>query len=207
MQASLAVSRFIDRFNERIGQVSAWAVLVAVFVSAINAIIRKVFGVSSNAWLELQWYLFGAVFMLCAAWTLSVNEHIRIDVVSARLSSRTRNIIELVGHFLFLLPFVALMIYLSVPFFWRSFVSGELSPSAGGLILWPAKALILIGFVLLALQWASEVIKRIAIMRGILADSHASEGAPPIVAEMESLEPPAGVDDASGARSPSSSRP
>jgi len=123
----LAVSRAIDRLNEGIGRVTAWAIVAAVLVSAINAIIRKVFEMSSNAWLELQWYLFGAVFMLCAAWTLRANEHIRIDIVSSRLSYRTRNIVEMIGHLFFLLPFVVVMIYLSTPFFLRSAQSGEVS--------------------------------------------------------------------------------
>jgi TRAP-type mannitol/chloroaromatic compound transport system permease small subunit len=172
----LGISRVIDFLNERIGKITAWAILIAVLVSAINAIIRKVFGTSSNAWLELQWYLFGAVFMLCASWTLKANEHIRIDIVSSRLPNRTRNIIELIGHLLFLAPFVAVMVYLSIPFFIRSFESGEVSTNAGGLLIWPAKGLILLGFILLAFQWLSELIKRIAIMRGRLADEHASGG-------------------------------
>src|SRR4051794_35607584 len=158
----LGVSRTIDALTERIGKISAWAILAAVLVSAVNAIVRKVFGTSSNAWLELQWYLFGAVFMLCAAWTLRDNEHIRIDIVSDRLSKRGRDRIDVLGHLLFLLPFVGLMLYLSVPFFWSASRSGERSASAGGLILWPAKGLILAGFLLLALQGTSELIKRIA---------------------------------------------
>jgi TRAP-type mannitol/chloroaromatic compound transport system permease small subunit len=172
----LGISRVIDSINERIGKITAWAILVAVLVSAINAIIRKVFGTSSNAWLELQWYLFGAVFMLCASWTLKANEHIRIDIVSSRLSQRTRNIIEMIGHLFFLLPFVAVMIYLSLPFFIRSYESGEVSTNAGGLLIWPAKGLILLGFIILGFQWLSETIKRIAIMRGDLDDHHASGG-------------------------------
>src|SRR5829696_7962475 len=106
MGAAIGLARAIDWLNERIGKTVAWAILVAVLVSAVNAIIRKVFGASSNAWLELQWYLFGAVFMLCASWTLRANEHIRIDILSARLSYRTRNIVEMIGHLFFLLPFV-----------------------------------------------------------------------------------------------------
>ena len=172
MEGLLRLSRGIDAVSRAVGRASAWAILAAVLVSAVNAIFRKVFGLSSNAWLELQWYLFGAVFMLCAPWTLVANEHIRIDIISARLSARTRNIIEMIGHFLFLLPFALLMTYLSVPFFWRSYAGGEVSSSAGGLILWPAKILILIGFALLLLQWASEVIKRVAVMRGVIPDSH-----------------------------------
>jgi len=172
----LGISRLIDAANERVGKVTAWAIVVAVLVSAINAIVRKVFGTSSNAWLELQWYLFGAVFMLCASWTLKANEHIRIDIVSNRLTKRRRDWIDIFGHLFFLLPFVAVMIYLSLPFFWRSYTSGEISTNAGGLLIWPAKGLILLGFMLLALQWASELIKRIAIMRGELEDEHAAGG-------------------------------
>jgi TRAP-type mannitol/chloroaromatic compound transport system permease small subunit len=171
--ALLRLSRGIDWVNERIGKTFAWAIVVAVLVSAVNAIIRRFFGVSSNAWLELQWYLFGATFMLCAAWTLKVNEHIRIDIISNKLSKRGRDRIDLMGHFLFLFPFVALMIYLSVPYFWKSYLSGEVSSNAGGLLIWPAKGLILLGFISLGFQWLSEVIKRIAIMRGDLVDEHA----------------------------------
>jgi len=179
------LSRFIDALNTRIGKIAAWAILVAVVVSAVNAFVRKAFGTSSNAWLELQWYLFGAVFMLCAAWTLKDNEHIRIDIVSNRLSKRGRDRIDVFGHLFFLLPFVAVMLYLSAPFFWNAYLSGERSASAGGLILWPAKGLILAGFVLLALQWASELIKRIAIMRGAIEDEHARAGGHHAAAEAE----------------------
>jgi len=176
LTALLQLSRGIDGFSRAIGRFFAWAILAAVIVSALNAIIRKLFGISSNAWLELQWYLFGAVFMFCAPWTLAANEHIRIDIISARLSQRGRNIVEFIGHFFFLLPFALLMTILSVPFFMTSFRSGEVSSSAGGLVIWPAKALILIGFALLLLQWVSEVIKRIAIARGIIEDVHAPIG-------------------------------
>lgn len=176
MAALLRLSRGIDALNRFIGRWAAWAILGAILVSSVNAIVRKVFGISSNAWLELQWYLFGAVFMLCAPWTLAQNEHIRIDIVSTRLSERTRNILEMFGHFVFLLPFALVMTYLSWPFFRMSFESGESSSSPGGLLIWPAKALILVGFVLLLLQWASEVIKRIAIMRGLIEDEHAAAG-------------------------------
>ncbi len=185
MSGLLGFSSAIDRLNERIGQVAAWAIFFAIIVSAVNAIIRKVFGTSSNAWLELQWYLFGAVFMLCASWTLKANEHIRIDIVSNRLSKRGRDRIDIFGHLFFLLPFVAVMLYLSAPFFWNAYLSGERSASAGGLILWPAKGLILAGFILLALQWASELIKRIAIMRGVIEDEHARTGGHHAAAEAE----------------------
>ncbi|MBZ6076888.1 TRAP transporter small permease subunit [Microvirga puerhi] len=177
MTAFLKLSQAIDSLNERLGKTVAWAIVVAIVVSAVNAIIRRVFGVSSNAWLELQWYLFGAVFMLCAPWTLKVNEHIRIDIVSNALSKRQRDWVDLFGHVFFLMPFVAIMLYLSVPYFSRSFQSGEVSSNAGGLLIWPAKGLILLGFTFLFLQWLSELIKRIAIMRGDLADEEAGHSA------------------------------
>ena len=187
MTALLGLSRVIDSINERLGKVAAWAIVVAILVSAINAIIRRIFGVSSNAWLELQWYLFGAVFMLCAAWTLRVNEHIRIDIVSSRLSKRGRDTIDLIGHLFFLLPFVALMLYLSIPYFIGSYRSGEVSSNAGGLLIWPAKGLILLGFLSLAFQWLSELIKRIAIMKGELVDEHDHAGHHSAEAEAERL--------------------
>jgi TRAP-type mannitol/chloroaromatic compound transport system permease small subunit len=183
--APLGLARAIDWFNERVGKITAWAILVAVLVSSVNAIIRKVFGTSSNAWLELQWYLFGAVFMLCASWTLKENEHIRIDIFSNKLTKRGRDRIDIFGHLLFLLPFVAVMIYLSLPFFLRSYESREVSTNAGGLLIWPAKGLILLGFVLLGLQWLSELIKRIAIIRGELEDVHAPAGGHGAAAEAE----------------------
>jgi TRAP-type mannitol/chloroaromatic compound transport system permease small subunit len=175
--ALIGLSRVIDSINERIGKIAAWAIVVAILVSAINAIIRRLFGVSSNAWLELQWYLFGAVFMLCAAWTLKVNEHIRIDIISNKLSKRGRDTIDLIGHLFFLLPFLALMIYLCFPYFLNSYRSGEVSSNAGGLLIWPAKGLILLGFISLAFQWLSELIKRVAIMNGQLVDEHDHAGA------------------------------
>ncbi|MCB8820974.1 TRAP transporter small permease subunit [Microvirga rosea] len=170
MTALLKLSQAIDGLNERLGKVVAWAIVVAILVSAINAIIRRIFGVSSNGWLELQWYLFGAVFMLCSPWTLKANEHIRIDIVSNTLSKRKRDLVDIFGHLFFLFPFVTIMLWLSVPYFIRSFQSGEVSSNAGGLLIWPAKGLILLGFIFLFLQWLSELIKRVAIMRGDLAD-------------------------------------
>jgi TRAP-type mannitol/chloroaromatic compound transport system permease small subunit len=149
---------------------------ISRLISAINAIIRKVFGTSSNAWLELQWYLFGAVFMLCSSWTLKANEHIRIDILSSRLSKRGRDSIDVFGHLFFLAPFVIVMVYLSFPFFIRSYQSGEVSTNAGGLAIWPAKGVILLGFILLGFQCLSELIKRIAIMRGDLVDEAAALG-------------------------------
>jgi len=170
MAGLLALSRAIDRINEAIGKTVAWAILLAILVSAGNAVIRKTFNMSSNAWLELQWYLFGAAFMLAAAYTLKQNEHIRIDIVYGMFSRRVQHWIDLLGHLLFLMPFVLLMIFYFIPYVSLSFRSGEMSSSAGGLILWPAKALLLIGFVQLGLQGVSEIIKKIAIMRGDLED-------------------------------------
>lgn len=168
MKALLSLARAIDRVNGWIGRVFAWLVLAAVLVSAGNAIIRKSFNISSNAWLELQWYLFGAVFLLCAAWTLRENEHVRVDVLSATLSARGRAIIDLVLHVLFLMPFVVLMVWLSWPFFISSFLSGEQSSNAGGLIRWPAKLWVLLGFISFAAQGISEIIKRSAQLSGAL---------------------------------------
>jgi TRAP-type mannitol/chloroaromatic compound transport system permease small subunit len=176
MGGLLALSRMIDAVTAFIGRHIIWLILAAILVSAVNAIIRKAFDISSNAWLELQWYLFGAVFMLAAAYTLQKNEHIRIDIISGRLSQNTRNGIDIAGHVLMLLPFTALMIYESVPFVLYALRSGEMSGSAGGLIIWPARAFVLAGFFLLFLQGISELIKRIAVMRGLIPDPHAGQG-------------------------------
>lgn len=166
MNVLLAISRTIDRMNTLIGRSVAWLILIAVLVSAGNAIIRKALDISSNAFLELQWYLYGAAFMLAAAYTLLRNEHVRIDVVSSLLSARARNWIDLGGHIFFLLPFAFVMAYLSWPFFLTSFLSGEVSGNAGGLTLWPAKLLLPAGFILLAAQGISEIIKRALIVSG-----------------------------------------
>ncbi|MDO9418655.1 TRAP transporter small permease subunit [Pararhizobium sp.] len=170
MYPLLVISRSIDRVTEIIGKSVSWLILLAVLVSAGNAIIRKIFNMSSNAWLEAQWYLFGGAFMLAAAYTLSQNEHIRIDVVYAKFSRRTQHWIDLLGHILFLMPFVLLMLYYLVPYVLMSYRSQEGSSSAGGLIVWPAKAILLFGFLLLAFQGVSEIIKKIAIMTGDLED-------------------------------------
>ncbi|WEX86848.1 TRAP transporter small permease subunit [Sinorhizobium garamanticum] len=170
MKPLLGFSRLIDTITENIGKAVGWLILVAVLVSAGNAVIRKIFNMSSNAWLEAQWYLFGAAFMFAAAYTLSQNEHIRIDVVYGSFSRRVQHWIDLFGHVFFLMPFVLLMLYYLVPYVRMSYVSGEGSSSAGGLIIWPAKAILLIGFILLALQGVSEIIKKIAIMTGNMDD-------------------------------------
>ena len=170
MGGLLALSRGIDRLNEFIGKRVGWLILVSILVSAGNAVIRKAFNVSSNAWLELQWYLFGAAFMLAAAYTLKQNEHIRIDIIYGMFSRRVQHWIDLLGHILFLMPFVLLMVYFFVPYTLFSFRSGEVSNNAGGLIVWPAKAILLAGFTLLAIQGVSEIIKKIAVMRGLIED-------------------------------------
>lgn len=172
MQSLLRLSTVIDRITVAIGQSVSWLILAAVLISAGNAIVRKAFDTSSNAWLEMQWYLFAAVFLLAASYTLQRNDHIRIDVVSNMLSKSVRNWIDLLGHFLMLMPFVLLIIYHAIPFVLTSYAQQESSANAGGLIVWPAKALILAGFALLALQGVSEIIKRIAIMQGLIPDPH-----------------------------------
>ncbi|RWM41180.1 TRAP transporter small permease subunit [Mesorhizobium sp.] len=170
MAGLLALSGTIDRINEFIGRWISWLILLAILVSAGNAVIRKALDISSNAWLELQWYLFGAAFMLAAAYTLKQNDHIRIDIVYGMFSRRMQHWIDLFGHVFFLMPFVVLMVIYFVPYVSLSFHSGEMSTNAGGLIVWPAKAILLVGFFLLALQGLSEIIKKIAIMRGDMED-------------------------------------
>lgn len=170
MAALLSLARLIDQLNEIVGKWVSWAILAAVLISAINAIVRKTLNTSSNAWLELQWYLYGAAFLLAAAYTLKQNEHIRIDIVYGAFSRRVQHWIDLLGHIFFLMPFILLMIYYFVPYFLLSFRSGEVSTNAGGLIIWPAKLLLLVGFSLLGLQGISEIIKKIAIMRGEMDD-------------------------------------
>ena len=170
MNGLLALSRGIDRVNTVIGRNVSWLILLAIFVSAINAVIRKAFSISSNAWLELQWYLYGGAFLLAAAYTLLENEHIRIDIVFGAWSRRVQHWIELLGHIFFLMPFVLLTLWLTWPWLARSYRTGEMSMNAGGLILWPAKALLFAGFVLLLLQGISEIIKKIAVMRGLIDD-------------------------------------
>ena len=172
----LKLSRAIDAVNFRIGKVLSWLILIVVIISAANATVRKVFDMSSNAWLELQWVLFGAIFLLCSPWTLLSNEHIRIDIVNNMLPKRWRDGIDIFGHLFFLLPLTIVMIITSVPFFLRSFELNEQSMNAGGLPQWPAKSLILIGFVLLFFQGISELIKRIAVMRGLIPDPYSSGG-------------------------------
>jgi TRAP-type mannitol/chloroaromatic compound transport system permease small subunit len=170
MRVLIRLSAIIDAVNEFIGKWISWLILASILVSAGNAIIRKVFDVSSNAWLELQWYLFGAAFLAAAAYTLKQNEHIRIDIVYGMWPRRVQHWIDLLGHVLFLMPFALLMVFYLIPYVHLSYVSGEVSTNAGGLIIWPAKAMLLAGFFLLAWQGVSEIIKKIAVMAGNMDD-------------------------------------
>jgi TRAP-type mannitol/chloroaromatic compound transport system permease small subunit len=166
----LQLSRLIDRLSEFIGRWVAWLVLVAVLISAVNAIIRKAFGTSSNAFLEIQWYLFAAVFLLAAGYTLLRQEHVKIDVVLGHFSKRTQIMVEIFGLVCFLLPFVVVMVDLVWPLVVKAYNTGEMSQNAGGLIRWPVFALVPAGFALLGLQGLSELIKRIAFLMGLTDD-------------------------------------
>ena len=166
MEFFLRLSRLIDALNERVGKAVYWLVLAMVLISAGNAIIRKVFSMSSNAWLELQWYLFSAVFLLASGYTLLRNEHVRIDILAGRLSPKAQAGIEVMGTLLFLLPMTVMLTILSWPYFVRSYVDHEVSGSAGGLVLWYARILLPAGFLLLSLQGVSELIKRVAFIAG-----------------------------------------
>jgi TRAP-type mannitol/chloroaromatic compound transport system permease small subunit len=173
LKSLLPLTRVIDAINAWLGRHIAWLILLAVVVSTVNATVRKIFDMSSNAWLELQWILFSAVFLLCSPWTLLANEHIRIDILNNLFPNWLRNIIDVIGHAFFLLPLTIVMILTGVPFFLTSFATNEQSWNTGGLPQWPTKALVPIAFALLFIQALSELIKRIAIMRGLLADPHA----------------------------------
>jgi TRAP-type mannitol/chloroaromatic compound transport system permease small subunit len=168
MNLLLKFSRLIDWISNWIGRLAIWLVLAAVLISAGNAIMRKAFNVGSNAYLEIQWYLFAAVFMLGAAYVLLHNGHVRIDFISARLGKRTNAVIDALGIAFFLIPLCVILIDLSWPFFMRTYLSGEMSENAGGLIRWPVVLLIPVGFGFLLLQAVSELIKRIAFLTGHL---------------------------------------
>ncbi len=170
MKLLLRFSRLVDALNDRIGHVLYWLVLAAVLVSSVNAVLRYTFSISSNAWLELQWYLFGAVFLLCAGYTLLHNEHIRIDVIAGRLSRRAQTWIDIFGIIFFLLPMAWIIMRLSWPIFVLAYESNEMSGNAGGLIRWPARLFIPVGFFLLGLQAISELIKRFAFLMGLIPD-------------------------------------
>ncbi len=171
MKLLLGLSRAIDALNERVGHLAYWLILIMVLVSAANASSRYALSIASNAWLELQWYLFSAVFLLCAGYTLLHNEHIRIDVVASRLSRRTQIWIDVFGLIFFLLPISVYMMWSSWPIFMNAWNSGEVSASAGGLIRWPARLLVPMGFFLLTLQGLSELVKRSATLMGLIPDT------------------------------------
>ncbi|WP_322994921.1 TRAP transporter small permease subunit [Castellaniella sp.] len=166
MKILLKVAGGIDALNSLVGRGVTWLVLIVAVISAGNAVMRKLFNLSSNAWLELQWYLFGAIFLLAAGYTFLRNEHVRVDVLSQRLPERTQVGIEIFGVLFFLLPAACLVLWLSIPFFWDSFIAHELSSNTDGLIRWPAKLLIPVGFGLLILAGISHLIKCIGFLRG-----------------------------------------
>lgn len=166
MSFLLSLSRLIDTINEKIGLTISWALLVAVLICSGNALVRYTFNTSSNAWLEIQWYLFAAIFLLATSYTLRRNEHVRIDVVVGRFSKRTQAWIDVFGFLIFLLPMSLIILYYAVPYALMSFQNQEMSSNAGGLIVWPAKALIPAGFFLLTLQGVSEFIKRVGYLMG-----------------------------------------
>ena len=175
LRTLLPATRVVDSANTWIGKRLAWLILAAVVVSAVNATVRKIFDTSSNSWLELQWVLFSVVFLLCSPWTLHDNEHIRIDIINNLLPNWLRDTIDAIGHAFFLLPLTIIMVLTGIPFFLRSYEINEQSGNAGGLPQWPSKALLMIGFALLFFQGLSELVKRIAIMRGLIADPHAKQ--------------------------------
>jgi TRAP-type mannitol/chloroaromatic compound transport system permease small subunit len=166
MSFLLSLSRFIDALNEKIGLTVSWALLAAVLICSGNALVRYTFNTSSNSWLEIQWYLFAAVFLLGTSYTLKRNEHVRIDVIAGHLSKRAQVWIDVFGFLLFLLPIVSIILYFAIPYAWTSYQNQEVSSNAGGLIVWPAKALIPFGFAMLWLQGLSEFIKRIGFLLG-----------------------------------------
>ena len=173
MQAALALSRVIDAVNEKLGWVADSLVLLSCLISAGNAFSRYAFSISSNAWLEIQWYMFGALVMLGTSYTLKKNEHVRVDIVYSNISTRKQIGVDIFGGILFMLPATLILAYLSWPVFYNSWALGEISSNAGGLVRWPIKIFLPIGFALLSLQGISEIIKRIAILSGHMkADLH-----------------------------------
>ncbi|WP_245636920.1 TRAP transporter small permease subunit [Azospirillum thiophilum] len=185
MTALIGACRLVDAVTARLGKAISWLILLAILVSAANAVIRKLFDVSSNSWLELQWVLFAAVFLLCSPWTLKEDEHIRIDIVNAMLTKRARDGVDLFGHLAFLLPFSLVMMITSWPFALASFAIEEQSMNAGGLPQWPAKLLIPLGFTILFIQGLSELAKRAAVMTGHLEESAQRAGGHQAAAEAE----------------------
>ncbi|WP_150427211.1 TRAP transporter small permease subunit [Dechloromonas sp. CZR5] len=178
MTLLLKLSQLIDWISERVGKGAFWLILLMTVISAGNAVVRFVFNYSSNGLLEIQWYLFAAVFLLCSPYTLQKNEHVRIDVLSGKLSPRGLAVIDIIGTLFFLLPMVVLVLYLSIPLVADSYHISEMSANAGGLIRWPVKILLPIGFTLLALQGISELIKRIAFLQGRIDDPNSKSKGP-----------------------------
>jgi TRAP-type mannitol/chloroaromatic compound transport system permease small subunit len=178
MKTLLAVSRAIDWLNERVGRLSRWLILVSVLISAGNAVVRYSLNTSSNAWLEIQWYLFSVVFLFCAGYTLLHNQHVRIDVVTGQFSKRTQTWIDILGTLFFLLPMAITIMWLSWPVFTDAWRSNEVSTNAGGLIVWPARLMVPIGFLLLVIQGVSELIKRVAFLRGLIPDPTEKDAGP-----------------------------
>jgi TRAP-type mannitol/chloroaromatic compound transport system permease small subunit len=177
MQALLKFSRAVDALNAFVGKYIIWLIFASTVISGVNAVVRKVFNVSSNAYLEMQWYLFAAAFLLASGYTLLHNEHVRIDVIASRLSKRTQIWLDVIGFVLFLTPMCCAMLYFGTPFFLQGLRSGEMSGNAGGLIRWPVYMMIPIGFSLLLLQCWSELIKRIAFLKGLIEDPTAKKAA------------------------------
>ena len=170
MKQLLGLSRAIDALNEHVGRLTYWLILAAVLISAGNAVVRYTINMSSNAWLEIQWYLFSFVFLFCAGYTLLHNQHVRIDVISGQLSARARAWIDIFGTIFFLMPMAIAIMWLSWPVFLDAYRSGEVSTNAGGLTVWPGRLMLPVGFFLLILQGFSELIKRIAFLRGLIPD-------------------------------------
>ena len=170
MHALLKFSKAVDWLNTQVGKYAIWLILAATVVSGVNAVIRKLFNMSSNAYLEVQWYFFAASFLLAAGYTLLNNEHVRIDVVSSHLSKRGQIWVDIIGFAFFLTPICAAVLWYGIPFFLQGFHSGEMSQNAGGLIRWPVYAMIPLGFTLLLLQGWSELIKRVAFLQGLIED-------------------------------------
>ena len=186
MKALLPLSRAIDALTERIGRFVYWLILAVVIISALNATIRKIFNYSSNAYLEIQWYLFSFIFLIGAGYTFLRNEHVRIDIVTGRLSARAQNWIDVIGIVFFLFPMCILVGWLSWPLFLDSWTRHEVSTNAGGLIIWPARLMVPVGFTLLVIQGISELIKRLAFLQGLIPnplEKHAGKSAEEELAE------------------------
>jgi TRAP-type mannitol/chloroaromatic compound transport system permease small subunit len=170
MGALLKFSNLMDRISTWIGKYVIWLILASTLISSVNALVRKIFNTGSNAYLEVQWYLFAASFLIAAGYTLLNNDHVKIDVVSSRFSKETQIKIDIFGFSFFLIPMCLAILWYGVPFFYKGLISGEMSSNAGGLIRWPVYAMIPLGFGLLLLQGVSELIKRVAFLKGLIED-------------------------------------